>query len=34
MAKSATRTISDQHKTALAEGRSEGRAVKAYLEAL
>jgi uncharacterized protein YicC (UPF0701 family) len=34
MAKSATRTMSDQHKAALAEGRSEGRAVKAYLEAL
>lgn len=34
MAKSATRTMSDQHKAALAEGRSEGRAVKNYLEAL
>ena len=34
MAKSGTRTMSDQHKAALAEGRSEGRAVKAYLEAL
>lgn len=34
MAKSATRTMSDQHKAALAEGRAEGRAVKAYLEAL
>jgi hypothetical protein len=34
MAKSSTRTMSDQHKAALAEGRSEGRAVKAYLEAL
>jgi uncharacterized protein YicC (UPF0701 family) len=34
MAKSATRTMSAQHKAALAEGRSEGRAVKAYLEAL
>ena len=34
MAKSATRTMSAQHKAALAEGRSEGRAVKNYLEAL
>jgi hypothetical protein len=34
MAKSTTRTMSAQHKTALAEGRSEGRAVKNYLEAL
>lgn len=34
MAKSATRTMSDQHKAALAEGRAEGRAVKAYLEAI
>ena len=34
MAKSTTRTMSAQHKAALAEGRSEGRAVKNYLEAL
>lgn len=34
MAKSASRTMSDQHKAALAEGRAEGRAVKAYLEAI
>jgi hypothetical protein len=34
MPKSATRTMSDQHKAALAEGRAEGRAVKAYLEAI
>ena len=34
MAKAATRTMSAQHKAALAEGRSEGRAVKNYLEAL
>src|SRR3954463_5181275 len=34
MAKAATRTMTAQHKTALAEGRSEGRAVKNYLEAL
>jgi hypothetical protein len=34
MAKSSTRTMSAQHKAALAEGRSEGRAVKNYLEAL
>ena len=34
MAKTATRTMSAQHKAALAEGRSEGRAVKNYLEAL
>jgi hypothetical protein len=34
MAKSSTRTMSAQHKVALAEGRSEGRAVKNYLEAL
>ena len=34
MAKSGTRTMSAQHKAALAEGRTEGRAVKAYLEAL
>jgi hypothetical protein len=30
----AKRSMTDQHKAALAEGRSEGRAVKAYLEAL
>ena len=34
MAKSTTRTMSAQHKAALAEGRAEGRAVKSYLEAL
>jgi len=34
MAKAARRTMTDQHKAALAEGRSEGRAVKSYLEAL
>jgi hypothetical protein len=34
MAKTAKRTMTDQHKAALAEGRSEGRAVKGYLEAL
>ena len=34
MAKATTRTMSAQHKAALAEGRSEGRAVKNYLEAL
>ena len=34
MVKSSTRTMSAQHKAALAEGRSEGRAVKNYLEAL
>jgi uncharacterized protein YicC (UPF0701 family) len=34
MAKATTRTMSAQHKAALAEGRSEGRAVKTYLEAL
>ena len=34
MAKSGTRTMTAQHKAALAEGRSEGRAVKAYLDAL
>jgi len=33
-AKSKTRTMSDDHKSALATGRSEGRAVRAYLEAL
>ncbi|MET0629078.1 MAG: hypothetical protein ABW033_11545 [Acidimicrobiia bacterium] len=30
----AKRSMSDEHKAALAEGRTEGRAVKAYLEAL
>ncbi|HEX5588326.1 MAG TPA: hypothetical protein VFZ17_13520 [Acidimicrobiia bacterium] len=30
----AKRTMSAEHKTALAEGRAEGRAVKGYLEAL
>ncbi len=34
MAKAATRTMTAQHKAALAEGRAEGRAVKNYLEAL
>ena len=34
MAKSSTRTMTPQHKAALAEGRTEGRAVKSYLEAL
>jgi uncharacterized protein YicC (UPF0701 family) len=34
MAKTATRTMTAEHKAALAEGRSEGRAVKNYLEAL
>ncbi len=34
MAKAAKRTMTAQHKAALAEGRSEGRAVKNYLEAL
>jgi hypothetical protein len=34
MAKTAKRTMTAQHKAALAEGRSEGRAVKKYLEAL
>ena len=34
MAKTTTRTMSAQHKAALAEGRNEGRAVKNYLEAL
>jgi hypothetical protein len=32
--KKKTRTMSDEHKAALAEGRSQGRAVRAYLEAL
>src|SRR4029077_18690156 len=30
----AKRSMSDEHKAALAEGRADGRAVKAYLEAL
>ena len=34
MPKTARRTMTTQHKAALAEGRSEGRAVKNYLEAL
>ncbi|HEX9504818.1 MAG TPA: hypothetical protein VGA62_02315 [Acidimicrobiia bacterium] len=34
MAKTGTRTMTNQHKAALAEGRSESRAVKSYLEAL
>jgi hypothetical protein len=34
MAKTEKRTMTAQHKAALAEGRSEGRAVKSYLEAL
>ncbi|MFI5053606.1 MAG: hypothetical protein ACHQDE_04530 [Acidimicrobiia bacterium] len=34
MAKTGTRTMTDQHKAALAEGRSESQAVKSYLEAL
>lgn len=33
-AKTKTRTMTDDHKSALATGRSEGRAVRAYLEAL
>jgi hypothetical protein len=33
-AKKKTRTMSDEHKAALAEGRSQGRAVRLYLEAL
>lgn len=32
--KKKSREMSDQHKAALAEGRSQGRAVRAYLEAL
>lgn len=32
--KKPTRTMSDDHKAALAEGREQGRAVRAYLEAL
>src|SRR5205809_7252981 len=34
MAKATTRTMTPQHKAALAVGRAEGRAVKNYLEAL
>lgn len=34
MAQSKTRTMSPEHKQALADGRSQSRAVKAYLEAL
>jgi len=34
MAKRPQRTMTDQHKAALAEGRAESRAVKGYLEAL
>jgi len=33
-AKKATRTMSDEHKQALAAGREQGRAVRVYLEAL
>ena len=32
--KSKSRTMTDDHKSALAMGRTEGRAVRAYLEAL
>jgi hypothetical protein len=32
--KKKSRTMSDEHKAALAEGRSQGRAVRLYLEAL
>jgi hypothetical protein len=32
--KKKTRTMTDEHKAALAEGRAQGRAVRAYLEAL
>jgi hypothetical protein len=32
--KKKTRTMSDEHKAALAEGRAQGRAVRNYLEAL
>lgn len=32
--KKKTRTMTDEHKAALAEGRSQGRAVRVYLEAL
>lgn len=34
MVRAARHTMTDQHKAALAEGRTEGRAVKRYLEAL
>jgi hypothetical protein len=34
MAAKRARTMSDEHKAALAEGRAQGRAVRAYLEAL
>ena len=34
MAKKTTRTMTDEHKKALAEGRAQGRAVRLYLEAL
>lgn len=34
MASRSSRTMSDEHKAALALGRDEGRAVRAYLEAL
>jgi hypothetical protein len=34
MAKSPKRAMTDEHKAALAEGRTESRAVKSYLEAL
>jgi uncharacterized protein YicC (UPF0701 family) len=34
MAKSMKRPMTDEHKAALAEGRTESRAVKSYLEAL
>lgn len=33
-ARKKTRSMSDDHKAALAEGRAQGRAVRAYLEAL
>jgi hypothetical protein len=33
-AKKTQRSMSDEHKAALAEGRTQGRAVRAYLEAL
>jgi hypothetical protein len=33
-AKKKTRTMTDEHKAALAEGRAQGRAVRLYLEAL
>ena len=33
-AKKKTRTMSDEHKAALAEGRAQGRAVRLYLEAI